>query len=344
MIEWLKLSDEDRLISIQQASIKSGISAKAIEKDWWVTLILKAIFQSEFESYLSFKGGTSLSKGWHLIERFSEDIDLAIDRKLLGFDEDLSKSAVKRLKRKACEFTSTVLKEALEQELDNLGVPAGIVTVTADPIPEDFRDTDPQIIRIGYRSLLDPVPYIDDHVKLEVGARSLNEPSVDREIQSLLGEHMPGYAWSGESFLVHTVEPKRTFMEKAFLLHEEFLRPVDKIVYGRMSRHLFDLERLIDTEHATVALADHSYYQNIVEHRRRFIFKTGVDYDTHHPDTINFIPPEGIIAAFERDYASMREQMIYDEQSKDFATIIERLRALLQTFRKLGKNNTGGTV
>lgn len=88
-------------------------------------------------------------------------------------------------------------------------------------------------LRISYPSLLDSVPYIDDRVKLEVGARSLNEPAVDRDIQPLLGEHMPGYAWFGESFLVHTVEPKRTFMEKAFLLHEEFLRPVDEILYER---------------------------------------------------------------------------------------------------------------
>lgn len=123
MTKWLQLSDEDRLISIQQASIKSGIAAKVIEKDWWVTLVLKAVFEDKYAVYLSFKGGTSLSKSWNLIDRFSEDIDLAIDRKFLGFDDHLSKSGVKRLKRAACEFTSILLKDALEKKLIELGVP-----------------------------------------------------------------------------------------------------------------------------------------------------------------------------------------------------------------------------
>lgn len=102
MTEWLKLSAEDRLISLQQASTKSGISAKVIEKDWWVTLVIKAVFSGQYVAHLSFKGGTSLSKGWQLIERFSEDIDLAIDRQFLGFKDPLSKSGVKKLKRAAC--------------------------------------------------------------------------------------------------------------------------------------------------------------------------------------------------------------------------------------------------
>jgi hypothetical protein len=167
MVEWLSLSDEDRLISIQQAANKSGMSTKVIEKDWWVTLVLKAVFQSEFAPHLSFKGGTSLSKGWNLIERFSEDIDLAIERSFLGFEDDLTKNAVKKLKRVACEFTSTVLKAALEKELKNLGLPKGAVSVTADLVRIDLPDTDPQTLRIAYRSLLDPVPYIADSVKLE---------------------------------------------------------------------------------------------------------------------------------------------------------------------------------
>ncbi|HEU0226890.1 MAG TPA: nucleotidyl transferase AbiEii/AbiGii toxin family protein [Arachidicoccus soli] len=337
MTNWLLLSDEDRLISIQQASIKSGIAAKVIEKDWWVTLVLKAIFEDEYAAYLSFKGGTSLSKGWQLIDRFSEDIDLAIDRQFFGFGDQLSKSGVKRLKRAACEFTSTALKDRLEKKLQELGVPDGVVTITADPIREDFPDTDPQTIRINYPSLLDPVEYIADSVKLEVSARSLNEPATNRPIRSLIGEHMPGFAWSGESFMVPTVEPKRTFMEKAFLLHEEFLRPVDQIVYLRMSRHLYDLERMMETEHAKSALADYDYYQTIVEHRRNMIFKSGVDYNTHKPETINFIPPEAISDAFEKDYRLMREQMIYEENSKDFKEIIKNLNLLLDLFRKVNQ-------
>lgn len=143
MINCLNLSDQDRLISIQQASARSGLlSTKAIEKDWWVTLVLKALFNSDLAQNLSFKGGTSLSKGWGLIERFSEDIDLAIERSFLGFDENLSKNKVKQLKKVACEFTSTVLKEKLEEELTKLGLPEGTLQITADPVRADFPDTE----------------------------------------------------------------------------------------------------------------------------------------------------------------------------------------------------------
>lgn len=79
MTGWLKLTDEQRRTSIAQAAVASGIAAKAIEKDWWVTLTLKALFESPYAKFFIFKGGTSLSKGWKLIERFSEDIDIALD-------------------------------------------------------------------------------------------------------------------------------------------------------------------------------------------------------------------------------------------------------------------------
>lgn len=79
MIDWLHLTDEQRRTSIAQAAVVSGIAEKAIEKDWWVTLTLKAIFESPYAKFFIFKGGTSLSKGWKLIERFSEDIDIALD-------------------------------------------------------------------------------------------------------------------------------------------------------------------------------------------------------------------------------------------------------------------------
>ncbi len=335
MTEWLNLPDEERLITIQQASVRSGIANKVIEKDWWVTLVLKAVFNSEFAPYLSFKGGTSLSKCWHLIERFSEDIDLSIDRNFLGFGEDLSKSSVKKLKKAACIFTSTDLKTALEKGLTDLGIPTGLLSVTADPVPHNFPDKDPQTLWISYPSLLDTVDYIADTVKLEVGARSLNEQAADCPVTSILGEYMPGFPWSGVSFTVHVVEPKRTFLEKAFLLHEEFLRPVDKIVFNRMSRHLYDLERMMDTAHAETALADFAYYRSIVEHRRNFIFKTGVDYDTHYPETISFLPPDAILQAYEQDYAKMREQMIYGEDIPGFDDLLYRLTKLQERFRKI---------
>ena len=86
MNEFLKLSEKDRINVLTQASIRKKLSLRAIEKDWWVTMTLRALFSCECAKHIVFKGGTSLSKAWNLIERFSEDIDIAIDRKFFGFD------------------------------------------------------------------------------------------------------------------------------------------------------------------------------------------------------------------------------------------------------------------
>jgi len=335
MTDWLKLSDSDRLISLQQANARSGISMKAIEKDWWVTLILKVVFATKYANYLQFKGGTSLNKCWGLIQRFSEDVDLSIERDFLGFPEVISKSQVKRLKKAAAEFTSTDFKEEVESQIIKIGVPEGMVIIVADPIPEIMPDIDPQTIRINYPSLLDTVPYIADSVKIEVSARSLKEPGVERPINSMLGEYMSGLPWSGTPFNVSSVQPKRTFLEKIFLLHEEFLKPVSKINFHRMSRHIYDIERMIDTEYAIEALSNLEYYNSIVLHRRKFIFKSGVDYDTLYPKRISFLPPKEVHDDYENDYNQMKEQMIYGEEIRGFERLINRLTNLQNRVRKL---------
>jgi predicted nucleotidyltransferase component of viral defense system len=97
-MKWFKLAIEDRKIILQQASAQSGINEKALEKDLWVTMVLDAVFKTPYAHHLHFKGGTSLSKAWQIIERFSEDIDLSIDRSFYGFGEDLSYSQIKKLK------------------------------------------------------------------------------------------------------------------------------------------------------------------------------------------------------------------------------------------------------
>ena len=90
---------------IQNVAIASQLDAQSVEKDWWVTQVLKAIFSLPYAEHLSFKGGTSLSKCWHLIERFSEDVDIAVSREYLGFLGELSRTQVSdKLRRAACSF------------------------------------------------------------------------------------------------------------------------------------------------------------------------------------------------------------------------------------------------
>jgi hypothetical protein len=198
-----------------------------------------------------------------------------------------------------------------------------------------LHDIDPQIIRIKYPSLFGPVADMEDNVKIEVSARSLKEPGIERNITSLLGEHVPGLTWSGSPFLVGSVHPKRTFLEKLFLLHEEFLRPAGQINFNRMSRHLYDIERVMDTEYVAAVFADLSYYETIVEHRRHFIFKQGVDYDTHHPQTLSFLPPMTIQEDYRKDYSQMKEQMIYGHNIPEFEVLISRLTELKTRIKEI---------
>ena len=338
MIGWLQnLNEDERRTVIEQAAIKCGVVSQAIEKDWWVTLTLKAIFQTEYAPYLLFKGGTSLGKCWKLIERFSEDIDLALDRSFLGYGGALSRSKIKQLKREACIFTSTTLKDALEQQIQNLAVPADMVTIEVEEIKVTRPDKDPQVLYLHYPSLFDAIAYLPNVVKIEVSALSLKEPFGDCAVTSLLHDHFPSSEYPEEPFIVRTIEPRRTFLEKAFLLHEEFARP-DKLKIDRKSRHFYDLEKLMDTAHSQAALSDMQLYKTIVEHRKLFHALSWVNYQTHDPETINFLPTGETLERFEKDYELMQSQMIYTHKPLTFAGLMERIHLLQQRFRAASSN------
>jgi len=113
-MNFLELSNEQRKLVISQASAEEGINANLVEKDWWICQVLKALYTLPCAEYISFKGGTSLSKCWKLIERFSEDVDIAIDREFLGFSGKLSKTQISdKLRRAVCSY----VREKLQYEL-----------------------------------------------------------------------------------------------------------------------------------------------------------------------------------------------------------------------------------
>lgn len=337
MIEFLKLSEEQRRGIIGVIDYTQGIPEKAVEKDWWVTLTLKALFTCEYAPYIVFKGGTSLSKCWKLIERFSEDIDIALNSEAFDvkYEESPSKSYVNNLKKKACAFTSNELKSSLEKQLLAFGVPAELFTIEADAIDDKMPDKDPQTLFLKYKSLFEPNNYLADQVKIEISARSQNEPAKKVKILSFVGEspNVQADAYKEEPLELTAVEPQRTFLEKAFLLHEEFKKTDKaKIKAERMSRHLYDLERMMNHETGKKALADKELYDSIVKHREKYSRLGWVDYATLDRDTISFVPPDEFLTLYESDYKSMREQMIYGE-APEFKELIKRLRKLNNRFR-----------
>ena len=322
--EWLKISTERRIEILNQASNSTGLPAIAIEKDWWVTLALKASFALGYSQHIVFKGGTSLSKGWNLIERFSEDIDLAIDRKFFGFEGDISKSQIKNLRKESCKFISTTFLEDLTKQFTEWKV---IAECKLNAQPVNDSDKDPQVIEIHYNSVFDKSDYLPQRVLIEVSSRSLMEPSENREINSILSSTFPDQPFATEPFSISTVLPQRTFLEKIFLLHEEFSQNTTKIRIDRLSRHLYDLEKLMDTEHGKAAIKDTELYKSIIIHREKFNPLRGLDYSNHIPGRIKIIPPNTVIKEWEKDYQTMTENMIYGESLK-FDSLIKRILEL----------------
>jgi predicted nucleotidyltransferase component of viral defense system len=329
---WLNLSTEDRLTTLSNAYKKVGLPPKSIEKDWWVTMTLRALFQCECARHIVFKGGTSLSKAWNLIERFSEDIDIAIDRKFFGFDGELSKKQINNLRRASCSYISGRLKEELDNKLKDAGISGYSVSVA------EAEDTtkDPQVIEVHYDSLFNAGSYIQEKVLIEIGARSLIEPSKNVQLRSILANSFPDAVFADDFYSIPTVIPQRTFLEKAFLLHEEFQKPAEAIRVNRMSRHIYDLEKIMDTDFATEALNDSDLYNAIIAHRSTLTKMKEVDYTTHTPDKINFVPPLNVIDLWKADYESMQKNMIYGS-SLSFDKLIERIKELNERFRKMKK-------
>ena len=329
--KWLSLSKERRIEILNQTTELTGLPAIAIEKDWWVSLCLNAAFSLPCSEHIVFKGGTSLSKGWDLIERFSEDIDLAIDRKFFGFEGDISKTQIRKLRKQSCEFISTEFLKDLTQILTDCGAIAEC-ELFAHPIPDS--DKDPQVIEINYNSVVDTAEYLPQRVLIDISSRSLMEPTERREVNSILSENFPILDFAKDTFTIPTVLPQRTFLEKIFLLHEEFSKEPEKIRVDRLSRHLYDLERLMDTQHGIKALQEKELYNNIVAHREKFNPLRGLDYINHTPDKIKIIPPDTVIKEYQKDYSEMIKYMIYGEVLS-FERLVKRISELQKRINHL---------
>ena len=327
------LSKKQRLELYQAAYDTLGFSKIIIEKDWWVTAVLRALFALPYAENLSFKGGTSLSKCYNLIERFSEDIDIAVNRELLGFSGTFSKTQIKdKLRRAACSFVREKLQIDLRKQLETNGLNPIDFSVNVNITP--ITTTDPEIIEVEYQSLFEEISYIKRKVIVEVSGRSMCEPLQPVRLQSMMDEVFPSEDFTENSFEINVVMPERTFLEKICLLHEEFAKSSELIRNERMSRHLYDLEKMMDTSIAENALQDRGLYNSIVEHRRTFIGLKGFDYDTLATKTIKIVPPDSIISQWQGDYELMQKTMIYGN-SPTFSKLTDRIKQLNERINKI---------
>lgn len=334
---WISLTDEEKAGLFTEAAAQKGLPAYAVEKDWWVTVTLLAIFTSQYSDHLIFKGGTSLSKAYNLIERFSEDIDLAIDRSFLKFPGELSKTAIKKLRKASGQFIIADFKNELEAQLLKIGIPSTLFSLKTD---ENIDDTsDPHSIELIYKPVINHGSgYLPQRVLIEIGARSLREPSEMRPISSILDETFPEQSFNIPAFNANVVLPSRTFLEKVFLLHEEFSKPVDKIRFSRLTRHLYDLEKVMDNEYGISAVKDKNLFFTIVEFRQKYTAVRGISYERHTHSTLSFLPPPEVDEAWRQDYTEMRENMFYGA-TLSYDMLKERLNILNDRFKENGLNS-----
>lgn len=220
---------------------------------------------------------------------FSEDIDLAIDKEYFDFSELESREFSQQLlelRRRNYHYVQdsliSELKEILHQE--------GINNIDIEFASSKDSRTDPVVLLVKYESLFPTMAYVQPWVKIEMNCRSLHEPFEEIRMNSLISLAYPNASFVEPSFVVKTVLPTRTFLEKIFLLHEECKK--EKIRTERITRHLYDLEKLMDTSFGKDALKDAELYTSIAKHRYDFNNMSGLNYRSHHPSSINILPAD----------------------------------------------------
>lgn len=310
----IQLSQRQRAELFESAALQTGMDTVILEKDFWVCWTLKELFQlPDIGEHLIFKGGTSLSKVFKVIERFSEDIDVSIDRGWLGFGGANEPEAGASNKEKQRRIEA--LKAACQQKIASVLQPALEKAIGAKlpgsenwSLRADDEDPDQQTLMFDYPSSFRPdaTGYIRRVVKIEMGARADHWPSQTRTITPYVAEEFPqGFREPGAEVKVLSAE--RTFWEKATILHAEFHRPPDKPMPDRFSRHFADFYELIRKGVATTAIAKPELLMRVALHKNLFFRTSWARYGEAAKGTLHITPPEHRLKSLRDDYTRMQQ-------------------------------------
>lgn len=319
MDQFVQSNPEDRQAGFIQTAAARRMTPVVVEKDFWVCWTLKELFRlPEIGEHLIFKGGTSLSKVFKVIERFSEDIDVSIDRSWLGFggaNEPEAGASNKEKQRRiealkiACQQKiASVLQPALEK-----AIKAKVGTSEKWSLRADEEDPDQQTLMFDYPTSFpaDAVGYIRRVVKIEMGARADHWPSETKTITPYVAEEFP-QGFRETSAEVKVLSAERTFWEKATILHAEFHRPPEKPMPGRFSRHYCDFHELIRKGIGASATAKLDLLARVAQHKNLFFKTSWARYGEAAKGTLRVEPPEHRLKALREDYARM-QQMFFGE-------------------------------
>jgi hypothetical protein len=319
MDTFVQLKPEDRRTAFVQAAAARRLSPEIVEKDFWVCWTLKELFGlPAIGEHLIFKGGTSLSKVFKVIERFSEDIDVSIDRAFLGFGGTNEPEAGASNKEKQRRIEA--LKAACQQKIANELKPALEQVIAAKlrkddtwRLRPDATDPDQQTLLFDYPSAMPTAGagYVRQMVKIEMGARADHWPCEARSVTAYVAEEFP-HAFQEPTCAVKVLSVERTFWEKATILHAEYHRPADKAMPERFSRHYCDFSEMIRRGVGKSAVAKLELLARVAQHKSLFFKTSWAHYGEAVKGSLRVAPPEHRLKLLREDYARM-QQMFFGE-------------------------------
>lgn len=311
-----RLPPKDLADLFRAAAAKRGLPEAILEKDFWVCWVLKRIFTlTNPPAGILFKGGTSLSKVYGIIDRFSEDVDLSFDRTGLGFGgaDDPMAAASKKKQTVAVEKLAEACKVAVREKLrpQLAGAFAAALGKTSTwSLESATDDADDATLLFRYPSApVQSAAYITPFVRLELGARSDHWPAQLGVVKPFAAQDFPQQFKAAEC-TVTTLAAERTFWEKATLLHKWYHAQPERKFPDRQSRHYYDLHRLYKSPIGEKALADLSLLASVAKHKQVFFAQAWARYDLATPGSLQLVPPDTRLKELEADYKAMG-QMIF---------------------------------
>jgi hypothetical protein len=335
----LQLTPKQRGELFAAAAQQSGLDAVVLEKDFWVCWTLKELFAlPAIGGHLIFKGGTSLSKVFKIINRFSEDIDVSIDRGFLGFggaNEPEAGTSNKDKQRRVDGLMAACQKKISDELFPALrsAMQGKISRADKCSLLPDESDPDKQTLLFTYPSSLQAGTsgYVQRAVKIEMGARADHWPCETRPVTPYVAELFP-QGFKAPACSVKVLAAERTFWEKATILHAEFHRPVEKPTPVRLSRHYCDFYELIRKGVAQRAAGQLELLDRVAQHKHLFFKSSWAKYGEAVRGTLKILPPEHRIGALRSDYANMRE--MFFTEPPEFDGILALLKEWEHTFNR----------
>ena len=308
----------DRAELIREAGALRGMPAEVMEKDFWVCWVLNRLFRSpDMARKILFKGGTSLSKVFGLIERFSEDVDLILDwREVTEEDPAETRSVGKQDK-----FNKALLARAHEYLRDSF-LPE--VQALVGDVCEAVIEDNPEVVMIRYPVSF-PSDYLRREVCLEVGPLASWQPHAEYDVKPYAADVLPE-SFEKATCKVRAIMAKRTFWEKLTILHHEAHRPEYSTQPAGYSRHYYDVYRMALSSVKDAAFADLGLLKSVAAFKDKFYHRGWARYDLAKPGSIRLVPPPHVRVKIESDYNAM-EFMFFGERPA-FVDIMARITEL----------------